>query len=144
MVNLHHGLGMCRKSAWDAMPAFFKERAQELSFREVSTIQSIYRYVLTSGTSLSLTELAERIHLKKAVTSLLVSSLVDKGMVIRKDAVDNRRKVTISLTEDGLEMAEGIAAVADKYLDAYLSPLTDAERKALVDIAEKLNPEHPF
>lgn len=144
IVNLHHGLGQCRKDAWEVVGAYFQAENLTLTFREVSTIQSVYRRELTEEGPLSLADLAKRIHLKNAITSQTVTSLVEKGIMIRENVEDNRRKVMISLSKRGTEIAEGIAALADGYLEKYLSPLTDAERAELFRIAEKLNPGLPY
>lgn len=144
IVNLHHGLGQCRKEAWNQKFGKQGSGADTFSFREVSTIQSIYRYELTASAPLSLNELAERIQLKKSVTSLLVTSLVDKGFVARRLDEGNRRKIIISLTDKGRAHAEEIASFADKFLEEYFSVLTPEEFRALVNISKKLNAKFSF
>jgi DNA-binding MarR family transcriptional regulator len=144
LINLHHGLGQCRKDAWDGFAHHLGVDRPDLTFREVSTMQAVYRYELVNTSQLSLTELAARIQLKNAITSQTVSSLVEKGLMVRKNDDDNRRKVIISLTEEGKKLAEEMAAFADKYLEKFLSPLTDTERTALFKIAEKMNPTLPY
>lgn len=144
IVNLHHGLGQCRKRAWEKRPREDSSESEEFSFREVSTIQSIYRYELTTSAPLSLNELAERIQLKKSVTSLVVTSLVDKGFVTRCLDEGNRRKIIISLTPEGRVHAEEIASFADKFLEEYLSALTPEEFRTLVNISRKLNAKFSF
>ena len=144
IINLHHGLGQCRKDAWEGIGAYFASENISLNFREVSTLQSVYRYELTETAELSLADLARRIHLKNAVTSQTVTHLVDKGLMCRVIADDDRRKVIISLTERGREIAEGIATLADRFLEKYLSVLTDKEFATLVQLAKKLNPELPY
>lgn len=144
LVNLHHGLGQCRQDSWERVGPYFEKIGIDLTFREVSTIQSVYRYELSNDTQLNLADLAKRIHLKNAVTSQIVSNLVDKGLMLRTDDKENRRKVIISLTEMGQKIAEDIALIADDYLDKYLSVLTDDERSELFRIAAKLNPQLPY
>ena len=144
LINLHHGLGQCRKDAWDGFACHLGVDYPDLTFREVSTMQAVYRYELVNASQLSLTELATRIQLKNAITSQTVSSLVEKGLMARKNDDDNRRKVIISLTEKGKQLAEEMAAFADGFLEKFLSVLTDAERTELFKIAAKLNPTFPY
>ncbi len=144
VVNLHHGLGQCRKDAWEGCTSLFRREGLSLSFRQVSTLQSVYRHELTENAQLSLADLAKRIQLKNAVTSQTVTSLVQKGLMFREIVEDNRRKVMISLSERGREIAEAIAVLADGYLEKYLSVLTEDEFATLVKIAEKLNPRMPY
>ena len=144
LVNLHHGLGQCRKDAWDGFAHRFGVDYPDLTFREVSTMQAVYRYELVNTSQLSLTELATRIQLKNAMTSQTVSSLVEKGLMTRENDDGNRRKVMISLTEKGKKLAEEMAAFADRFLEKFIAPLTESERTALFKIAEKLNPTLPY
>ena len=144
LVNLHHGLGQCRKDAWEGFSHRLGVDYPDLTFREVSTMQSVYRHELVENAQLSLTDLATRIHLKNAVTSETVSSLVAKGLMVRENDGDNRRKVMISLSAKGKKVAEDMAAFADGFLEKFLSVLTDAEKTTLFKIAEKLNPTLPY
>lgn len=144
LVNLHHGLGQCRKDSWTGLAHRFGVDYPDLTFREVSTLQAVYRYELVANTRLSLTDLATRIQLKNAITSQTVSSLVAKGLMVRENDEGNRRKVMISLSEEGRKVAEDIATFADGYLEKYLAVLTEDERAALFKIAAKLNPGLPY
>ncbi len=144
IVNLHHGLGKCRKDAWVEAAAYLEKQGINLTLREVATLQSVYRYELSAAAHLTLADLARRIQLKNAITSQTVSNLVEKGLMLREDNAENRRKVKISLSCRGTEIAEGIAALADVYIEKHLAPLTDSERAALFKIAEKLNPDFPY
>ena len=144
VVNLHHGLGQCRKDAWEGCASLFRREGLSLSFRQVSTLQSVYRHELTENAQLSLADLAKRIQLKNAVTSQTVTGLVQKGLMLRENVENNRRKVMISLSERGRQVAEAIATLADGYLENYFSVLTGDEFAALVKIAKKLNPRMPY
>ena len=144
LVNLHHGLGQCRKDAWEGFSHRLGVDYPDLTFREVSTMQSVYRHELVENAQLSLTDLATRIHLKNSVTSETVSSLVAKGLMVRENDGDNRRKVMISPSAKGKKVAEDMAAFADGFLEKFLSVLTDAEKAALFKIAAKLNPTFPY
>ncbi len=144
LVNLHHGLGQCRKDAWDVFSHRLGVDYPDLTFREVSTMQSVYRHELVENAQLSLTDLATRIHLKNSVTSETVSSLVAKGLMVRENDGDNRRKVMISLSAKGKKVAEDMASFADGFLEKFLSVLTDAEKATLFKIAAKLNPTLPY
>ena len=144
LVNLHHGLGQCRKDSWDDFSPRFGADYPDLTFREVSTLQAVYRYELVANAQLSLTDLATRIQLKNAITSQTVSSLVEKGLMVRENDEGNRRKIMISLSAKGRIVAEDMATFADGYLERYLAVLTDDERAALLTIAAKLNPKFPY
>ena len=50
----------------------------------------------------------------------------------------------IYIVEDDRGIAEGIALRADRYLEKYLSVLTDKEFATFVKLARKLNPGLPY
>ena len=65
--------------------------------------------------SISLNELSEKLYLDKSTVSRTVDSLVRKGTVHRDVPAENRRKVTISLTEKGRDICRRINRDSDAY-----------------------------
>src|SRR5437762_776549 len=53
------------------------------------------------GDAISLTALAEELHLPKSTTSVLVKKLADQGLVTRARDQDDERRLRIALTEQG-------------------------------------------
>jgi DNA-binding MarR family transcriptional regulator len=64
---------------------------------------------------ISLNELSERLYLDKSTVSRTVDSLVRKGAVNREVPAQNRRKVTLSLTEKGSAICRRINRDSDAF-----------------------------
>ena len=86
---------------------------------------------LADGPVSSLTELAERTHTDISSVSVVVSRLVEQGLVARHAAVDDRRRLTIGLTARG----RGVVRLAPETGAARLlraaEQLSDRDVKAL-------------
>jgi DNA-binding MarR family transcriptional regulator len=65
--------------------------------------------------SISLNDLSDRLYLDKSTVSRTVDSLVRKGTVNRDVPKENRRKVTISLTEKGKDICRRINHDSDAF-----------------------------
>jgi DNA-binding MarR family transcriptional regulator len=65
--------------------------------------------------SISLNELSEKLYLDKSTVSRTVDSLVKKGTVNRDVPEENRRKVTLSLTEKGTGICQQINQDSDAF-----------------------------
>jgi DNA-binding MarR family transcriptional regulator len=64
---------------------------------------------------ISLVELSEALSLENSTISRTVNHLVNAEMVIREVDTANRRYITISLTEDGRQIFDGIEAGMNLY-----------------------------
>jgi len=65
--------------------------------------------------SISLNELSEKLYLDKSTVSRTVDSLVKKGTVNRDVPQENRRKVTLSLTQKGTGICQRINQDSDAF-----------------------------
>ncbi len=80
-------------------------------------------------------------HTKGAI-SKLVSRLLEKGLVSRKESADDRRCQDIKLTQKGAALIPKLAALADENDETFFSVLTKAERQALSGTLKKLADSH--
>ena len=65
--------------------------------------------------SISLNELSERLYLDKSTVSRTIDSLVRKGTVNRDVPEENRRMITISLTDKGKDICKRINRESDAF-----------------------------
>lgn len=86
---------------------------------------------LASGDGLSLGELAARTFTHQSSVSVVVSRLVDAGLVERRRARDDRRRLRLALTLTGRARLAAAPAPAQDTLIAAVSRLSDADRRAL-------------
>jgi len=72
----------------------------------------------------------------------LLDELEKRGLVERRRDPQDRRRHLVSLTADGKRMLSGLNKVARENEDAFLDPLTDAERETLHELLLKLAKKH--
>lgn len=87
-------------------------------------------------------DLAASLGLTRGAVSKLVERLVAKRLVSRRDRSDDRRYQSIALTAAGTRIVPSLAALADRNDEQFFSPLTAAEREALVATLQKLVAVH--
>lgn len=86
--------------------------------------------------------LAERIGMTRGGVSKLVDRLVGKGLVSRRERVDDRRFQSIALTAAGRRVVPQLAALADQNDEEFFHPLPGRERAALIATMKKLVQAH--
>lgn len=123
-------------TAWEA---FFravrraKGRAALASGREVSLAQYALLEPLVDGSVSSVGELARAAGVAQPTASRMVESLVKAGHVTRRAAADDRRRVLIALTGDGVRaMREKAARVAAARARVHDSLTAEERRQAAV------------
>jgi DNA-binding MarR family transcriptional regulator len=90
------------------------------------------------GDAVSLTALAEELHLPKSTTSVLVKKLADQGLVTRARDQDDERRLRIALTEQGRLQLAADTLLAPEALARALAELPAPTRTALLEGLEQL------
>ncbi len=93
---------------------------------------------LSDSASMSLTELAERTHTDISSVSVVVSRLVDLGLVARKAADDDRRRLSLGLTARGRSLLRRAPETGSSRLLRAGEYLSDREIRTLASGLEKL------
>ena len=90
-----------------------------------------------SPEKIMLSEIQSRMLDRMSNASRLVDKLVSRGLVSRKEAADDRRKVDIWITEDGLKL---LAEIDDNFneLDKFFQNITEEDALTLNQILDKL------
>src|SRR5687768_8573229 len=95
---------------------------------------------LTDSPTTSLTELAERTHTDISSVSVVVSRLVEQGLVARKSADDDRRRLSLGLTARGRALVRRAPETGTSRLLRAASSLSDREVHTLaVGLAKLTN-----
>ncbi|MGZ3427687.1 MAG: MarR family transcriptional regulator, partial [Polyangia bacterium] len=87
---------------------------------------------------LSLNELAARTLTHQSSVSVVVSRLVERGLVLRRPAAADARRLELLPSKRGLELLERAPAAAQDRLIAAVSALQSAQQRALADGLEAL------
>jgi len=93
---------------------------------------------LADSQATSLTELAERTHTDISSVSVVVSRLVEQGLVARKAADDDRRRLSLGLTARGRALLRKAPETGTSRLLRAASHLSDREVHALATGLTKL------
>jgi DNA-binding MarR family transcriptional regulator len=87
-------------------------------------------------------KIAEITGLTKGAVSKLISRLLEKALVSRKESAGDRRYQDIQLTAKGVSLIPRLAGLADDNDEAFFSVLDKAERKVLLELLKKLAEAH--
>jgi len=109
------------------------EAAVRLSAAQLFVLQK-----LDPARPLSLNELAARTLTHQSSVSVVVSKLVERGLVQRRPAPGDARRLALLPTREGLRLRERAPAPAQDRLIAALGTLSGAEQRRLANGLERL------
>ncbi len=93
------------------------------------------------GKPANLSTIQERMVSKMSNTTRLVDKLLLKGYVERIICKSNRRKVEITITDDGKKFLDEVTLVMDRFENNVTSNLSNKELTTLNDLLNKLRDE---
>lgn len=102
------------------------ERSAGLSGAQLFVLQQ-----LGEGPAASLNELAERTHTHQSSVSVVVSRLVERGLVSRKPSETDRRRLVLSLTPRGRALRRRAPEAIQARMIAAIEGLGARDRRAL-------------
>ncbi|MBA2726684.1 MAG: MarR family transcriptional regulator [Parachlamydiaceae bacterium] len=92
----------------------------------------------------SVSRIAELSGLTRGAVSKLISRLLKKKLVTRKESIGDRRFQDIELTNIGIMLVPDLAILADQNDEEFFSILTKTEREALTALLKKIVNLHKF
>lgn len=113
----------------------FAERLSELG---LSPPHAGILRVIGGSTGLSQQELARTLSMLPSRLVVLVDELQEKGLVERRDSLEDRRVYELHLTAKGRQALEGVARIAVEHDDAFCAALNKSEREQLQALLRKL------
>lgn len=107
---------------------------------EISSQQfNVLRILRGQGkNTVNLETVQDRMINKMSNTSRLIDKLLKKGYVAKKINKSNRRKIDITITQEGLNFLETIDELIDKTEDKLTSSLSEEETKELIRLLGKI------
>lgn len=93
---------------------------------------------LESGGPVNVTAIASTLRISGSFITAETNALEKKGLVAKARGDDDRRKVTISLTEKGAELLDSIAPLRQRVNDVQFGCLSREEFQMLVPLIERL------
>jgi len=86
----------------------------------------------------SLTIVQERMISKMSNTTRLIDKLIKKKLVIKNINSTNRRKIDISITNEGLEILEYVDQLIDEAEKQIVNKLSEEEKEQLIRLLGKI------
>jgi DNA-binding MarR family transcriptional regulator len=90
------------------------------------------------GNPLNMQDIQERMVAKNSNTTRLVDKLLLKEMVIRNTCPNNRRKIEIQITENGLKVLSELDPIIESHELILTEKLTNKELELLNNLLEKI------
>lgn len=82
---------------------------------------------------ISLNELAELLTLDKSTMSRTINNLVENALVVRKLHPEDRRYVTIKLTDEGIKIFKNIEEGMKQYFNTIFNSIPENKREQVLD-----------
>ena len=143
MSTLPTSTKACARALIDVVPLIMRtvrtemsqHRAVDLTVPQFRTLNFLGRQ---PGASLS--AVAEHIGLTLPAVSTLVDGLVDRQLLTRSRPPDDRRRITLTLTEQGQATLEATHAAAEARLSERLVVLSASDRQVVTQAMQILRP----
>jgi len=119
---------------------FILKLSRELSRGKVSFPQYFLLGFLAHGEVLTMSEIAVNMGQTTAAATGLVDRLEKLGFVTRAHAIDDRRKIRVRITKNGLNLVARIRGDMVDNLAKMMTQLNIEEQKMWVQIYEKILP----
>jgi len=87
--------------------------------------------VLYRKGSRTMTELVQDLNIEKGSMTSVVDSLIEKKLAVRERDVQDRRRVIISLTDEGSALSETIGREMHNYISCKLDQLGEENKEAI-------------
>jgi DNA-binding MarR family transcriptional regulator len=109
-------------------------RESDLSLSQVNALFRLYHH---GGSSVN--DLANYLGITMAAVSQLLDPLIDKGLVLRSENPQDRRKKLIALTDMGKDLVKKSMNTRHAWLSELSQVLSDAEKEELLPAIKLLN-----
>lgn len=114
------------------------QKIMGLSVRQMNALAALNRLMTNRHEGIPLKALAHHLRMSVPSTSLLVDSMVKKGLFDRKENPHDRRSLCIRLSEEGESKFQILFNSMKKRLDALFSILSEQDREDFCRIVDTL------
>ena len=92
-----------------------------------------------NGIAANLSTVQKRMVHKMSNTTRLIDKLIQKKLVKRNVCIENRRKIELFITEDGLDFLKKIDPITDEIEKKILSNISSKDLNSLISILNSIN-----
>lgn len=140
-LALHHILTVfddIRRKVLHDSAAPLQKQLYGLTLRQGAAINQVMLLTLEEPDGVSLKVLAKNLQMAVSATSLLVESMVNKGLVVREPSKKDRRAICIRLSEKGAQIFRETHSHLITEMNELTSVLTPEEIEVLSTASAKL------
>jgi DNA-binding MarR family transcriptional regulator len=127
-----------RNALSSASRSFKAAAAVEMRALGVHAGQNFLLDALRDEQTLTTGELARRMHVEVPTATVMTQRMEAARLVTRRPDPDDRRRMRIALTAEGRKAANAVPQLLDAAARQALKGFTQAERKQLVDLLERV------
>lgn len=121
-----------KMASWEACVV----RESDYSLAQIHTLEVLGNYGATN-----MKTLAQRLGITTGTLTVQVEKLVKQGLVTRQYSEDDRRSITVALTEAGQEVHEQHNGLHLSLTEELTKDFAEDERKVLAELLNRLNQE---
>ena len=113
-------------------------RSDALCGTSLSACHYFYIFHICNSPGVSQDSLAKALYINKSSVARALVTLEDDGYIIRKQDIEDKRKILVYPTDKAKEILPFVREVANTWNEFLLSCLDDGERTAMLSIIEKI------
>lgn len=110
-----------------------------LSLSQQRMMRKVWRMNMEQPDGVMLKDLAEKLSLSCSAVSVMVDTMVKQGVLVREPARDDRRKVMIRVSENGLKFSRMYEQFFDDVCREFAAEQCKEDMETFVRILNKLN-----
>lgn len=137
-IKLFRLLDDLRHTCFRLSSASQQKRIQGLTLRQCSAITRVETLTRECPQGISLKLLARHLQMTVPATSLLVETMVNRGLLERTPNPTDRRAVCIKLSEKGRSFFEEVNGLLNAETDKLAAVLSEEELEAISSATDKL------
>jgi DNA-binding MarR family transcriptional regulator len=138
LARLYARPGFLLRRAHQISAAVFEDACRDLG---LTPAQFGVLTVLQAHPGLGQSSLARALGFDKVTVLRVLRGLQARGLVLRVPAEDNRRNVSVTLTEEGAELLQRAQKPAEKAYRRLMAPLDRAQQEQLLELLQLLTGE---
>ena len=121
-----------------------REVYQEISFDKITSKQFKYLKAIHLVGEVTLTELANTVHISKPTMNEVISKFMDSGIVKKRKSETDKRVSYISLTKIGVTLATTNILESQRAVENMMNKLNNKELKEIINLFDKFGDDESW
>lgn len=121
------------------IPSIHKRLFKGLTSFEISRQQSELLFIISHKNGRTMSYYSEKTMISKPNLTIIADKLIDEGYVERGFDKDDRRIITLNITDKGLEYLEKVKKIVIESISAKLDNLSDSDVDRLNSLFAEIN-----